>query len=379
MRPDLQNEQETRRYRRERSSANTNSLRIAIILTVSIGIVAAAFVLTNVYEFNSVLDPTTTPRANEESSKRPSGNSNNDIADLISSDGSDISSTTNSPSDSTNGSSVSPEGSTSTNTSNDPLANADAPQETNTVIAGCTIQGRVTDDWGGSMASVHVFATTVDGTVISTTTDNRGRYTLPQSTPDAVSMSVSLAHLTDNVESFAVKVGNDVITLTTPIDPESSSCEVNFDSWNVQDEMFAFPIDTTLWPDAATIYQYTLNAETLAVSLGADLLDAAPLEIQAWCEDPAFGCDASQNGAYFIAAGELDENSPPTIAMLPSRSFDNSPGIPDNREYHEYGHYFLSLKTGDNFELPAGDKNHGGYYNNSSTRDSYVEGFAEVY
>ena len=36
------------------------------------------------------------------------------------------------------------------------------------------------------------------------------------------------------------------------------------------------------------------------------------------------------------------------------------------------------MKTGDNFELPAGDTNHGGYFQNSS-RDSFVEGFAEFY
>ncbi len=192
-------------------------------------------------------------------------------------------------------------------------------------------------------------------------------------------MSVSLVHSIDDGESFAVKVGNDPITLTTPIDPESSGCEINFDSWNVEDQMFAHPIDIKLWPDAATIYQYTLNAESLAISLGAEIQGAAPLEIQAWCDDPAFGCDTAQDGAYFIPAGELDENSPPIIAMTPSRSSSTSPGIPDNREYHEYGHYFLSLETGDNFELPTGDRNHGGYYNNSSTRDSYVEGFAEFY
>jgi hypothetical protein len=134
-----------------------------------------------------------------------------------------------------------------------------------------------------------------------------------------------------------------------------------------------------LWPDAASIYQYTRNAEALALSLGAGLDDATTLQVQAWCDDPNLGCDGSNSGTFFVAENELEEGSPPIIAIMPSRSSAQSTGVPDNREYHEYGHYFLSLQTGENFELPAGDTNHGGYYQNTSTRDSFVEGFAEFY
>jgi hypothetical protein len=372
--------------------------------------VVIAFVLTNTYEFNPIPEATITTDPDNSPATRPIGGSSIDPSELLFLSGSDLSSdqsNTAPPGSQSDGSPTgtgdvsntdgltddiirgapSGDGSTALSSSStdssgatgtqDQLLSSDAGSET--VVAGCSIHGRVTDDWGSSMVGLRVFATTVGGTVVESITDSRGRYTLPVPTPDAVSMSVSLAHISGLQETFAVMVGDNVISLSTPINPESSGCEVNFDSWNVQEQMVASPIESELWPDAASIYQYILNAESLALSLGADLESSAPLQVQAWCDDPNFGCDTSGQGAYFIASGELDENSPPVIAMLPARSSDQSPGIPDNREYHEYGHYFLSLETGDNFELPAGDTNHGGYYNNSSTRDSFVEGFAEFY
>ena len=385
MRHNRQEQEENLRYRRSRNSGGLNAFRIAIILTVSIGIVVAALVLTNTYNFQSIVEPTRTAGSETALNNRFTGSNGGSDSDIQSLTGSGSSSIGQSGSNSDSGTSGnSSSGSSDGNTSgsgqaDDLLVDGGSGAGSETVVAGCVIHGRVTDDWGGSMVGVRVFATTADGTVIEAITDSRGRYTLPSSTPDAASMTVTLAHATDFGESFAVMMGDDVISLTIAVDPESTNCEINFDSWNVQDQMVASPISTDLWPDAASIYQYTLNAESLAISLGAELDNAPTLQIQAWCDDPTLGCDTAQDGAYFIAENELEEDSPPIIAMLPGRSSSSSPGIPDNREYHEYGHYFLSLKTGDNFELPAGDTNHGGYFNNSSTRDSFVEGFAEFY
>ena len=382
MRPSRE-EQPTPRYRRYRSTGDTNSIRIAIVFAVSLVIVVAALLVTNTYTPNSAPEATETADSNSQTINRPGGSSDSDIADPLSQDGtgsSSVKSGSGSPNDSI---STSPSGvdngSFSIKTDDDQLASVSSRQTTETVNADCSIHGRVTDDWGASMVGVRVFATTISGTVNSSVTDIRGRYTLSGSAPDAVNVSVALAHGTDNGDSFAVMVGDDIISLSAPIDPESSGCEVNFDSWNVQEHMVASPITAKLWPDAAAIYQYTLNAESLALSLSADFDNSSTLQVQAWCEDPNLGCDVAQDGAYFIAENELGEISPPTIVMLPSRSSAQSSGVPDNREYHEYGHYFLSVKTGDNFELPAGDINHGGYYNNSTTRDSFVEGFAEFY
>ncbi len=385
MRPNRPEYEENRRYRRQRKNGGINALRMATVLTISIGIVVVAFVLTNSYDFSSIAEPTRTTESAQQSIIRRSGSGDFDPSapSTSNSSGSGFSgsseSSSNTGTNSSGTSSTAATGDSSIPTLNDdaPLANAVPSGEA--VIAGCTIHGRVTDDWGSPMVGVLVFATTANGNVVESITDSRGRYALPSPTPDAVSVSISLSHISEDSETFSVMVGDSVISLSTPIDPELSGCEVNFDSWNVQDQMVASPIESDLWPDAATIYQYTLNAESLALSLGGDLSDSAPLQIQAWCDDPNLGCDGAQDGAFFIAANELEPDSPPIIAMLPNRSSSRSAGIPDNREYHEYGHYFLSLATGDNFELPPGDTNHGGYYNNSSTQDSFVEGFAEFY
>ena len=374
-----------RRYRRERKREGINALRMAIVLTVSIGIVVVALVLTNSYDFSSIAEPTRTADSTQQSLIRrggdgefdpsastPSGGSTGSFGDRFTSSQDSESTTSGTSSSSAGGESSIP----SLNQDDHPAASV---PEGGTIVAGCTIHGRVTDDWGSPMTGVRVFATTASGNVVESVTDDRGRYTLPTPTPDAVSVSISLSHVSDSSETFSVRVGDDIISLTTPVEPELSGCEVNFDSWNVQSHMVASPISSDLWPDASSIYQYTLNAESLALSLGGDLSDSSPLQVQAWCDDPNFGCDGTQDGAFFIAEGELEPDSPPIIAMLPARSMSSAAGVPDNREYHEYGHYFLSLATGDNFELPPGDTNHGGYFNNSSTRDSFVEGFAEFY
>ncbi len=381
-RPDLE---ENLRYRRRRRAGRTNAVRIAAVVTVAVGIVVGSLIFTSTVELDSIVESTATSGsqiafgANRGSAKEidssnplaPAGTGSSSTRDVSTSD-------TNSgePIDSAPGDI---EGVSPSAPSADGNAGETPATSCQTVVSGCTISGRVTDDWGASMAGVRVYVTTSSGTIVETVTDHRGRYTLPAPTPDAVSVTVALASMTDSGNTFAVMVGDDIISLSVAIDPESSGCEINFDSWNVQEQMVASPVSVDLWPDAASIYQYTRNAQSLAINLGADIETATPLQIQAWCTESSLGCDISERGAYFIAENELGENSPPIIALLPSRSSAKSPGTPDNREYHEYGHYFLSLQTGDNFELPLGDTNHGGYYKNSSTRDSFVEGFAEFY
>jgi hypothetical protein len=386
VRPDRYDRTENKNYRRRRDNGGLNAVRITIVLTVAIGLVVAALALTNGYEFDSgsdearKSDPLNIRNLRSTSTGGTDGSSFNSSS--TSAQSNDDGSSSNNSNSNDDSAASSGERSNTGNSNSDQLANVQSGSSTTageTLLSGCTIHGRVTDDWGAAMIGVRVFATTSEGTMIESFTDNRGRYIIPGTTTDIVSVSIALAHQSGSGETFTVMNGDDVISLSLAFDPAESSCEVNFDSWNVQDEMIVSPIEPENWPDAASIYQYTRNAQALALNLGTDLGDSQPLQIQAWCDDPAFGCDAAEGGAYFIAENELEEGSPPIIAMLPGRSSDQSAGVPDNREYHEYGHYFLSLKTGDNFELPPGDTNHGGYYQNSSTRDSFVEGFAEFY
>jgi len=393
LRPNRQDPNNNLQYRRQSDSNRLNVLKISIVLIIAIGIVVVTLFLTTSYGFNSGSDEGSIDDPVRNTSLRPLGSGGSTDSNFLtkSSDSSDSSNSGDSGSQSgvTSGQNSSSSGTDSgsstgqygNQTGNEQIVTANSEPEStgDTILSGCTIHGRVTDDWGAAMVGVRVYASTLEGTVINSVSDSRGRYTIPGSSPDIASIGIALTHINDFGESFSVMNGSDVISLSIGIDPEVTSCEINFDSWNVQSEMIAAPVDSSLWPDATSIYQYTLNAEALAINLGADLENATMLQVQAWCDDPILGCDTSADGAYFIAENEIEENSPPIIAMLPQRSSANSPGIPDNREYHEYGHYFLSLQTGDNFELPAGDTKHGGYYENSSTRDSFVEGFAEFY
>ncbi len=392
MRPNQNGRDATPKYRRQSNGGGSRS-RIVIVLALGIGAVITSVILAGMYGLSSSTESdqriTTPLKINSRAIIRAGVNSPRDATVLASEAPSGL------PGDST----TNPGGVGDTNLTNERAADfpgsaapEDRPIPTAT-IAGCVIQGRVTDNWGSPIVGVVVRATTADGNIIETITDSRGRYALPgaiqepdpdaETVPGAVEVSVVLSHGIGTGASFAVMNGDDVVALTTSVSdthiPGANACEQNFDTWNIQDDMETTPIETDLWPDATAIYQYILNAEKLALDLGADIDSATTLQIQVWCNDPALGCDESKTGAFFVAENELEEGSAPIITMMPARSSLNSPGIPDNREFHEYGHYFLWLQTGETFELPSGDRNHGGYYRNTSTRDSFVEGFAEFY
>jgi hypothetical protein len=49
------------------------------------------------------------------------------------------------------------------------------------------------------MVNIRVTTTTSEGLVVETITDSRGRYSLPGSSPDVVSVSIALTHMTDLV------------------------------------------------------------------------------------------------------------------------------------------------------------------------------------
>ncbi|MBN4064624.1 carboxypeptidase regulatory-like domain-containing protein, partial [Dehalococcoides mccartyi] len=309
MRPNRRDQEENLRYHRDRTSGGINALKLAVIVILVGVVVIVALTVTNTHKFDPFSDSTPIPETPTSTSSRFSSSSDDDATGPPTSDSSGSSASSDgsgSSSDSTTSASGSINGSTSSNELGEQLVANDGTSKNETVVAGCTIYGRVTDDWGISMANIRVFATMADGSLVETVTDNRGKYSLPTPTPDVVSLSISLARATGDGNSFAVMQGADIISLSVEIDPESSGCEVNFDSWNVHDHMTASPISVDMWPDAASIYQYTLNAESLAVSMGVDLEKTSTLQVQVWCDDAYFGCDTAPDGAYFIAENELE-------------------------------------------------------------------------
>ena len=92
-----------------------------------------------------------------------------------------------------------------------------------------------------------------------------------------------------------------------------------------------------------------------------------------YCEDSQLECTAgknawvrsSQDGSLIrieVKASELDDG-----------------GIPDNREYLEFGHIFQANALGGFDYQISGEFSHDGYYQNKSSADSFNEGFATFY
>ena len=63
------------------------------------------------------------------------------------------------------------------------------------------------------------------------------------------------------------------------------------------------------------------------------------------------------------------------IVFSPRTSRFTNPESPTNREWHEFGHHIMNKTYG--YTVCCNVKNHGGYYTNPDSSDSYTEGFAE--
>lgn len=372
MRPNQRQPNDSQRYRRSSNNGRSTFARIAVIMIVAVGIVGVSVILANNYEFNSA-NETSQTRADNTDNRGQSGDGSTVTADLLASADGSISGNPSGSSD------IEPDFPDSTGPGGSKTGSVDGDSGNTGEATSCSLTGRVTDDWGAPMIGTLIRAMNADEIVAEVVTNDRGRYQLPNSVSEVTTLSVILTHGTTTTSTFSVMNGDQPISLDVTIDYPGSTCEVNFDAWKIQDHMKAAPIETELWPDATTVYQNTVNAEALALNLGADFKNTSPLQIKLWNDDKPSGYEHVGNSAYFIAENELEPGSPPIISVPSSKSSATLPGVPDNREYHEYGHYFLALQTGDNFTLPANDQNHGGYYQNTSTRDSFVEGFAEFY
>jgi hypothetical protein len=133
------------------------------------------------------------------------------------------------------------------------------------------------------------------------------------------------------------------------------------------------------WKHIGEIYDRIHRGFELAELLKQRLDYNLPLTICTFCTgvytdeaDSAFWCGANSSGVHC-------ERDDPFMAYGNATSLLSDWGWPDNRDYHEFGHHFMADSFTDTMPRLTANENHGGYYVNPTSADSWTEGFAEFF
>ncbi len=260
----------------------------------------------------------------------------------------------------------------------------------------CNVHGRVVDVRGAGVPDIHlkVRAGKLD---LDAATDANGDYRFAEigddpaggqfdSRRDEVVVAVLTEDWAHDPRRFQVFRDSTLGKLETrPFRiADLPGCEQNFDLRSPDPGWVAVAPALGDWPAILEIYQNIHRAWAYADQLGLTLDYGLPLPVRAWCVDPKFGCDdfvaERGEGAFFL--GSLSNGSytsdRPFIAFGTRESRFANPDAPDNREYHEFGHYVQANLLGHAVPKARGSVNHWGNWNPSTT-DAWVEGFAEFY
>ncbi len=249
----------------------------------------------------------------------------------------------------------------------------------------CLVRGRVTDSRGIAVPMVRIEIHAANNSVLLTgATGETGAYGFGQ--PVEANGRVVLVP-TDGGRAqpiFHIFAQQADVTLSRALSAnqiEDGICEMNFDIWDLGDNYASSDGDTERWPSIIELYQNYNRAAELAVQVGAPFDYGLPIPIYAWCDSRTFFCDPTGEAEFAFYAGSSTGRTvlQPFMALgFPSSDVDYR-GAPDNREYHEFGHAFFADVQDNQIPIHVGDTNHGGYYRNEMTTDSFVEGFAEFY
>jgi hypothetical protein len=254
----------------------------------------------------------------------------------------------------------------------------------------CTPHGLVIDRFGVPVPDIHV-SLRAGGLELETATLDDGSYSFPEigddpggGVFDSRTDSVTIAVSTEEWVNLRYIVYYQQLGAVLRSDPflisASPDCVRDFDMAAIPDTYSTIngpPL--YYWPDIMQIYQGIHRAWALADLLDLDLDYGLPLSILAWCNDPALGCDGS-DFAFFVGttSNGLQVKPKPYIAFGESTSTLLDLGWPDNREYHEFGHFVQAALFDDAIPDHDGNRNHAGYANPSSS-DAWTEGFAEFW
>lgn len=255
----------------------------------------------------------------------------------------------------------------------------------------CNVRGQVIDAFGDPVPDIHI-RLRAGALRFDTSTLDDGSYSFAEigdnpgagkfdSRVDQVRVSLLAEEQTHTPQRYVVFYRQKGVSLSPEpfLIPRDGDCNIDFDMRAIPSNYVSVgaPIDD--WPSITQIYQGIHDAWALADQLGINMGYGLPLQVLAWCDAAGLGCSGNF-GAFFVgsrSSGSIIVDRP-YIAFAPANSAITSPNRPDNREYHEFGHYVLATAFNGNPERAAGDVNHSGY-GNASSSDSWSEGFAEFW
>ena len=269
------------------------------------------------------------------------------------------------------------------------LAAGTAPRTAS--AAGCTVHGRVTDYLGRPVSGIHMRLSR-GAELLNTSTGADGRYRFSDTSrltagSSATALSVELLPERYGGDGVQVLYRQILPRLRAPnIGAGSEDCQRDFAISDLPASYSSSGMPRELWPDLIELYVRSMNAWELAEDLGFDLDPNGLLAIYGWCNQRALGCSRAEGNEPTDFAGFIGsradgswETDKPWIVLGDATSLLGHGGRPDNREYHEVGHYAHHQLFGEALPAHPDNINHGGYYVNPSSADSWVEGFAEFY
>jgi len=259
------------------------------------------------------------------------------------------------------------------------------PAERGAAASACMPYGVVLDSVGQPVVGIHLRLWR--GTeLLNTATDTDGRYDFRDSEFVRLGLGVSYQVLELLPEDhsgvaprFQVLYRQQVPSMQVLLNPQSPDCPQDFDFSGEIDGATSEPAEAD-WPSLIELYRRTERAWRLFDELGIAEDAPRPIRIYGWCDDPAIGCPESVPGLPSdFAAFMVGYGDGPQIVLGESTSLLSDWNAPDNREYHELGHLAHYLITDGWIPVDPDNTNHGGYYVNPSSTDSWVEGFASFF
>ncbi len=261
----------------------------------------------------------------------------------------------------------------------EPIASADVPQ------GSCVVQGRITDANGVPVPLIQMSVHDVTRSFIASTSSNgAGTYRFEEPVEAGGTVRLTPTDGGRTQPFFRILAGQAGVTLSrdlSVIEPVNGICEVNFDIWNLEENYSASDENLARWPAIVELYQNFNRAAALAELLEAPMDYGLPIPVYAWCDSSELFCDPTGVAEFAFYSGSSTGRfvDQPYMALgFPTSEIDYR-GTPDNREYHEFGHVFHADVLNNQIPIHIGDHNHGGYYRNETTTDSFIEGFAEFY